>query len=301
MTARCAVGCVALALAAGCGPGASDLPRTGGGDESLARTPFASCGGAKPAVPTFGSGIDAAGTYVGQASCDPTAKPGVTAFKELILATYRCTKDLGIIRECSVGGPSEHKEGRAWDWGVDTANPAVNELLDWLIAADAQGNPHAMVRRFGIMYMIWNRRIWMAYASSKGWQPYTGANPHTDHVHFSFTWEGARKQTSGYTLAGATDGGGGAADAGGPAADGATSKLDAASGNIDFGMPFGDPLPTEADGGKPGLQPRAGRPVLLGNCALASEVAPGLRDLWPLAVLAGLWRRRRRAGRGRLG
>ncbi|GKQ39634.1 hypothetical protein [Streptomyces sp. A012304] len=46
------------------------------------------------------------------------------------------------------------------------------------------------------MYMIWNRRIWMANRPGAGWQPYRGANPHTDHVHFSFSWAGARKETS---------------------------------------------------------------------------------------------------------
>ena len=71
-----------------------------------------------------------------------------------------------IRRDCSVGGPSEHKEGRAWDWGVAATN-----------AGD-------------------RRRIWASYRAEEGWRPYVGANPHTDHIHFSFSWAGARKQTS---------------------------------------------------------------------------------------------------------
>jgi hypothetical protein len=35
-----------------------------------------------------------------------------------------------------------------------------------------------------------------AYRAADGWRPYVGANPHTDHAHFSFSWAGARKQTS---------------------------------------------------------------------------------------------------------
>ena len=37
---------------------------------------------------------------------------------------------------------------------------------------------------------------WKAYAPDKGWQAYTGASPHTDHVHFSLSWDGARAMTS---------------------------------------------------------------------------------------------------------
>jgi hypothetical protein len=53
-----------------------------------------------------------------------------------------------------------------------------------------------MARRLGVMYIIHNRRIWGSYRAGEGWRPYVGANPHTDHVHFSFSWAGARKQTS---------------------------------------------------------------------------------------------------------
>jgi hypothetical protein len=53
-----------------------------------------------------------------------------------------------------------------------------------------------MVRRLGVMYIIYNRRIWASYRAEEGWRPYAGTNPHTDHMHFSFSWAGARKQTS---------------------------------------------------------------------------------------------------------
>ena len=44
--------------------------------------------------------------------------------------------------------------------------------------------------------IIYNRRIWASYRAEEGWRPYVGANPHTDDIHFSFSWAGARKQTS---------------------------------------------------------------------------------------------------------
>jgi hypothetical protein len=153
-----------------------------------------SCGGQPPAK-SFSAPIDALASYDAQSQCDPTAKPGVIAFRDLVLATYPCTGDFGIERACNVGGTSEHKEGRAWDWKVAVGNQAADDLLDWLLAPDAQGNKYAMLRRMGVMYMVWNKKIWGAYRPQDGWRAYSG-DPHTDHVHFSFSWAGANKTTS---------------------------------------------------------------------------------------------------------
>ena len=165
---------------------------------------------AAPTAPSFGPVMDPPGSYEGQTKCSPDAKPGVVAFQQLVLAEYPGTGAGGIGRDCSYGGQSEHKEGRAWDWGVSAADAehraAVADLLDWLFGTDRYGNEHALARRLGIMYVIWNKRIWFPFS---GWRTYCemkkgvcvgddgGArSPHTDHVHFSFTWAGARKQTS---------------------------------------------------------------------------------------------------------
>ncbi|MCC6749059.1 MAG: hypothetical protein IT371_15470 [Deltaproteobacteria bacterium] len=149
-----------------------------------------------PKSPVFGKSIDRYASYVGQSRCDPVAKPGVVSFTKLVLAAYPCTRSYGIVRACNSGGQSEHKEGRAWDWGLPASHPATKALLTWLLATDAQGHRHAMARRFGIMYMISNRRMWRAYSPNDGWRSYSGSNPHTDHVHISFSWAGARKETS---------------------------------------------------------------------------------------------------------
>ncbi|MEU3597441.1 hypothetical protein ABZ714_01695 [Streptomyces sp. NPDC006798] len=154
-----------------------------------------------PTTPDFGPEIDDYAAYQGQRTCDPAAKPGVAEFKDLVLATYPSTTNMGISRACGSGGQSEHKEGRAWDWGVSAATQAgiANEVLDWLLATDRHGNRHALARRLGIMYIIWNRRIWEAYRADRGWTAYSGPNPHTDHVHLSFGWPGARKETTWWT------------------------------------------------------------------------------------------------------
>lgn len=147
--------------------------------------------------------------YVGQVLCDPEAEPGVTAFAKLVLATYPGTRSNGIVRACSVGGQSEHKEGRAWDWDVPVNDPAKNAaataMLSWLLARDGAGNEAAMARRLGVMYMVYDRKIWSAYKADLGWRPYTGSNPHTDHVHFSFSWAGAYRHTSYWTGTVATE------------------------------------------------------------------------------------------------
>jgi hypothetical protein len=141
----------------------------------------------------------------------PTPKPGVIAFQRLVVAAYPNTGLGGISRGCDVGGQSEHKEGRAWDWGVSIADAgqkrAAEDLIDWLTATDRYGNEDAIARRLGIMYLIWNKRI---FFPGSGWRTYCvmrrgscvdpqdgGArSPHTDHVHFSFTWAGAYKETT---------------------------------------------------------------------------------------------------------
>lgn len=129
--------------------------------------------------------------------CDPTEKAGVQAFRDWVVSTVG-GGSLGIVRGCEVGKPSQHHVGSAWDWAVDAGNPAhqalVVRLFDWLLAGDPDGVPEAMLRRAGIVFMIWDRRIWGTW--NKDWSEYGGDNAHTDHVHFSFSDDGANGRTS---------------------------------------------------------------------------------------------------------
>jgi hypothetical protein len=151
--------------------------------------------------PAHAMPVDGYGTYQPQVTCDPNAKSGVVATRDLLRAKFGGS-DLGIVRSCSVGGLSEHKEGRAWDWGLNARNAAdaktARNAIDWLTET-VDGEPAARARQLGIMYMIWDREIWRAYSPSSGWQPYSGASPHTDHIHMSFTWNGATQRTSWWT------------------------------------------------------------------------------------------------------
>lgn len=154
---------------------------------------------AAPATPTFPAAIDDYAEYAAQRTCDPTAKPGVTGVKDLLQTTYG-SHDWGIGRDCGAGDTSEHKEGRALDYHFNYYNSAeradAQDFLAWLLATDQHGNRHANARRLGVMYIIWNHQIWSSYRANDGWRSYQGSNPHTDHIHLSFSWAGARKQTS---------------------------------------------------------------------------------------------------------
>ena len=157
----------------------------------------------------FGPGIDDHASYQGQDTCSPAPKPGVLGFQAVVYARHPRTGSYGISRACNVGGRSEHKEGRAWDWKVNRFVPseraAARDVIHWLLGRDRFGHRHARARRFGIMYMIWNKRIWLPWS---GWETYCVMNngvcyrsgspvsPHTNHIHFSFTWGSARKKTT---------------------------------------------------------------------------------------------------------
>ncbi|HEV7824135.1 MAG TPA: peptidoglycan-binding protein [Mycobacteriales bacterium] len=169
---------------------------------------------ATPAVPAVPSGLPTAieplARYVAQADCDPSTKPGVTKLGKLLTATYPNTT-FGGGRACTDRAPSEHYDGRAVDWMNSVRNSTqkaqAEVLLKWLFAKDAQGNPYANARRLGVMYIIWNNKIWGSYNTA--WQPYNNcaATPaksgdttcHRDHMHLSLSWEGAMGRTSYWT------------------------------------------------------------------------------------------------------
>jgi len=140
--------------------------------------------------------LDVRTPYEPQVSCDPRAKPGVVAFAALMTAQYKIGAK-GTYRPCQ-SDVSEHYESRALDWMLSVNDPTqrgiANSVTAWLSA-----NNGAMARRFGISYIIWNRRMWREYDPGRGWAAYTGAVPHTDHVHLTFSWDGAMKRTSWWT------------------------------------------------------------------------------------------------------
>jgi hypothetical protein len=137
---------------------------------------------------------------------DPTPKPGTKAFRAWAIRTWgeRPGSPENIGRWDRTDKPSEHHEGRAWD--LMTRDKAHGQaVVDALLAPDpTTGEPHALARRAGIMYLIWNKQMWRAYpwqgAPSGSWSPYSGASTHEDHVHFSFSRRGGEGETTLYQM-----------------------------------------------------------------------------------------------------
>jgi hypothetical protein len=141
--------------------------------------------------------LDDYAAYEGATTC-ADVQPGTAALRDLLLATYG-RQTIGGHRACPAGTVnSEHHDGRALDWMLDASDPAdaatAQEFLDWLLADDA-----ANARRLGVMYVIWDAKVWKSYRPSQGWQPYTGASPHTDHIHISLSHRGGAGETSWWT------------------------------------------------------------------------------------------------------
>jgi hypothetical protein len=162
-----------------------------------------------PAVPAgLPAEVDPLATYQGQYICDPATKPGTQRVADLIRATYTDSRSIWVPRECNQGGRSEHKEGRALDWMINSKIPEQNaqaeSFLKWLLATDENGNEFAMARRLGVMYIGWGDEIWESY--TQRWTELKGcySTPqssydtycHRDHIHISFSWDGAAGQTS---------------------------------------------------------------------------------------------------------
>ena len=164
--------------------------------------------------PSLGLGLpfDSAGEYQAQTICDPNPKTGADRLRQLLKQVYGETV-IGIYRDCDRGGTSEHKEGRALDWMYHWRNleqrAKVESFLAWLIAPGEDGRPGANARRMGVMYVIWNGRIWGIYRADEGWRDVGGCTTdpakvksnydnycHRDHLHLSMTWDGAAAMTS---------------------------------------------------------------------------------------------------------
>jgi len=121
--------------------------------------------------------------------CAPGEPAGTSAFRNFVTQNFGGS-DLGISRACAAA-PSGHYSGRSWDWGTLTNNARPDALFRYLFANNAEA-----LRRAGITYLIYNQQIWNT--RSQVWQPYNGPNPHTDHVHISFSTPGSLGQTSFY-------------------------------------------------------------------------------------------------------
>lgn len=156
--------------------------------------------------------LDPFASYEPQTTCRKKAQPGTLALLHWVLRRHPGTRSVSVMRSCEVAGTSEHKDGRAFDWGIDARKKAQRKeayaLLDKLFATDKHGNPAALARRFGIMYVIFDDTIWSSYRSFQPRAYLSSSCPstnqcsptlrHLDHLHFSLSLAGAAAQTSWY-------------------------------------------------------------------------------------------------------
>jgi hypothetical protein len=148
--------------------------------------------------------------YQPATKCSPKAKPGTKMLGRWLVRRYG--GGFGpISRKCG-GSTSEHTEGRAFDWILNAARKAdrrrAKKFLSRAFDTDARGNPDALARRMGIMYVIWNDRMYSAWDHYRP-EPYLSSScpstkkcsktlRHRDHMHISLTRRAGRAKTSWY-------------------------------------------------------------------------------------------------------
>jgi hypothetical protein len=157
------------------------------------------------------SAIEDYASYDPQSRCRPKAKPGAQVLGRWIVRRQGGGFG-GISRPCGAGGTSEHKEGRAFDWTLDATKKKDRQkaaaFLALVRASDKAGNTDARARRMGIMYVIWNDRMYSAWDGFEG-EPYLASScpskkkcsasaRHRDHLHISLSRVGGRGGTSWY-------------------------------------------------------------------------------------------------------
>jgi hypothetical protein len=152
--------------------------------------------------------IEPLASYVEQISCQPGYRTGTLALARLLVTTYPSTS-YGGAYDCGMdGNRSEHYDGRAVDWMNSVRNPVqaaqAAAVIKFLLATDKYGNQFANARRMGIMYIIWNNKMWGSWDGA--WSDYNNCAKtpstaldsacHRNHMHISLSWNGAKGRTS---------------------------------------------------------------------------------------------------------
>ena len=193
----------------GAGQAVSDIDINSSFQPKFPGKPRSKPKGLRPPAGLADREMDPIGNYDGQSKCQPKPKPGTVALAKLLRGRYG-PETIGLSRACTKDR-SEHYDGRALDWMVNSRVPGEarkgDDFVKWLTMSRGR-DVGAMARRLGIMYVIWRGRIWKSYQADLGWQEYSNcldrsrtsrsqdSDCHRNHVHISLTWAGARKKTS---------------------------------------------------------------------------------------------------------
>jgi len=99
---------------------------------------------------------------------------------------------------------SNHAQGRAIDVMVGRSGSGYNttrglNIVNWLLASDANGNQNANARKLGIQQILFNDRCWNS-SGDRGISTWNAMRPcgigHFDHVHIDLTINGANGNVS---------------------------------------------------------------------------------------------------------
>jgi hypothetical protein len=151
-------------------------------------------------------------SYQPQTRCRHSARPGTRELARWVNRRFGGGTATASMRACSTSGTSEHKDGRASDWSMNATRRRdrreVGRFLERLFATDSDGNAHALARRMGVMYVIWNDHMYASYnafaqrdyrsSSCPRLRSCSATLRHRNHVHISLSRAGGRGATSWY-------------------------------------------------------------------------------------------------------
>ena len=166
-----------------------------------------------PASAAYSGPVEDYASYEPAKACADRVKPGTKKLARWINRRWSGGYAHASLRACPESGPSsEHHAGRAIDWSMDATRKRdrreVRRFLQRLLSSDRKGNEHALARRAGVMYVIWNDRIRASYnrfeareyrsSSCRRLRKCSPTLRHRDHVHISLSRKGAKARTSWY-------------------------------------------------------------------------------------------------------
>ena len=155
-------------------------------------------------------------------ACRPTSRrPGATcapgsarrSSPQLIQATYGntygLTAHLHVGHDAVLGALRRPRHRHVLQRAQRHRARRGRRPADLAARVDKAGNRYANARRLGVMYIIWNDKMWSSYRPSEGWRPYSSCADtpasaydtacHRNHIHLSLSWEGANGRTSFWT------------------------------------------------------------------------------------------------------